>query len=113
LHDLSDTKGHTMSEAIAVVDDAEHHRFLYTEDGVDAELVYRVNGKRLILVHTEVPDALGGRGIGGRLVRAAVARAEMSGETVLPWCPYARKLLEKHPDLAAGVTIDWSDPPAG
>ena len=53
------------------------------------------------------------RGIGGRLVRAAVARAEMSGETVLPWCPYARKLLEKHPDLAAGVTIDWSDPPAG
>ena len=101
-----------MSEATAVVDDAEHHRFLYTEDDVDAELVCRVNGKRLMLVHTEVPDALGGHGIGGRLFRATAARAKMSGETVLPWCSYARRLLERHPDLAAGVTIDWSDPPA-
>jgi len=44
----------TMSDATAVVDDAEHHRFLYTEDDVNAELVYRVIGKRLILVHAEV-----------------------------------------------------------
>jgi predicted GNAT family acetyltransferase len=95
-----------------VVDNTNQQRFLYTEDGVDAHLVYRVDGDRLILVHTEVPDILGGRGIGGRLVRAAVERAKASGETVLPWCPYARKWLQDHADATAGITIDWSDPPA-
>ncbi|MGE3621367.1 MAG: GNAT family N-acetyltransferase [Acidimicrobiia bacterium] len=96
-----------------VVDDAEHHRFRYVEDGAEAKLVYRTDGDRLILVHTEVPETLGGRGIGGRLVRAAVDRAEASGETVLPWCPYARRWLETHPRDAARIAIDWSDPPAG
>ena len=95
-----------------VVDDVEQHRFLYREAGLDAQLVYRVNGDRLILVHTEVPDELGGRGIGGRLVLAAVARAEASGETVAPWCPFARAWLEDHPDDAARIAVDWAEPPA-
>jgi predicted GNAT family acetyltransferase len=96
-----------------VVDDDQHHRFVYREDGLDARLEYRVDGSTLVLQHTEVPDALGGRGIAGRLVQAAVDRAAARGETVAPWCPYARRWLERHPDEAAAVTIDWSDPPAG
>ena len=100
-----------MTSTTDVVDEPQNHRFRYTEDGLDAQLVYRAEGDELVLVHTEVPDALGGRGIGGRLVRAAVARAERSGETVLPWCPYARKWLQDHPDELAGISIDWSDPP--
>jgi predicted GNAT family acetyltransferase len=95
-----------------VVDEPQHDRFRFTEDGTDAQLVYRVDGDRLILVHTEVPEALGGRGIAGRLVRAAVDRAERTGETVVPWCPYARTWLRDHPDVAAAVSIDWSPPPA-
>lgn len=95
-----------------VIDDAANHRFVLREDGTEAQLVYRLNGRRRILVHTEVPEAIGGRGIGGRLVRAAVAHAEAAGETLAPWCPYAQKWLEDHPDVAGRVTIDWSDPPA-
>lgn len=94
-----------------VVDDRDGGRFVYVEDGVEAELLYRARDGRLILVHTEVPDELGGRGIGGRLVRTAVERAARTGETIAPWCPYARRWLEKHPDETAGVTIDWSDRP--
>jgi uncharacterized protein len=94
-----------------VIDDSAHHRFLYSEHGTDSELVYRAEGGRLTLVHTEVPDELGGRGIGGELVQAAVERARTSGETVVPRCPYARKWLRDHPDEVAGVTIDWSDRP--
>ena len=96
----------------SVIDDVEHHRFLHREAGNDAQLVYRVNGSRLILAHTEVPEALRGRGIAGRLVRAAVERAAATGETVVPWCPYARKWLEDHPDDAARIAIDWSNLPA-
>src|SRR5690606_26751055 len=73
------------------VDDREGGRFVYVEDGVEAELLYRARDGRLILVHTEVPDQLGGRGIGGRLVRTAVERAARTGETTAPWCPYARR----------------------
>ena len=102
-----------MSDSVTeVVDDVEHHRFLYSEDGHEAQLVYYVEPEGLILEHTEVPDGLGGRGVGGRLVLAAVERAEVSGETLLPWCSFARKWLTEHPDVAGRVTIDWRDPPA-
>jgi hypothetical protein len=90
-----------------VVDDVARHRFILEDEGLVAELVYRRNGSRLILVHTEVPEKLGGRGIGGRLVRAAVEQAATERLTVVPWCPYARKWLQDHPDVAGTATVDW------
>ena len=92
-------------------DDSSHHRFVVEQDGALAELVYGSEPGRLLLIHTEVPDALEGRGIGGRLVRAAVARAAADQLTVVPWCPFARRWLEGHPDVAAAVTIDWETQP--
>ncbi|MGH3369634.1 MAG: GNAT family N-acetyltransferase [Nocardioidaceae bacterium] len=93
-----------------VVDDVERSRFVVEQDGAVAQLGYRTNGDRLVLVHTEVPDEIGGRGIAGRLVRAAVERARRDGLTLVPWCPYARRWLEDHPDEARSVTIDWTPP---
>lgn len=92
---------------IAVQDDTEHHRFRYREDDHDAQLVYRVQGDRLDLVHTEVPEELGGRGIAGQLVAAAVERSRRTGETLVPSCSYARRWLEEHPDATEGIAIDW------
>ena len=100
-----------MSSESDVVDRQEEHRFLHVEEGLEAQLVYRAEPGKLVLVHTEVPSELGGRGLAGRLVEAAVERAERTGETVLPWCPYARRWLEGHPDAAARITVDSSDPP--
>lgn len=94
-----------------VVNEAAEHRYVVRDDGAEAQLVYRRNGTRLILVHTEVPDELAGRGVGGRLVQAAVGDARSNGWTIAPWCPFARKWLENHPDVADGVVIDWSAPP--
>ena len=94
----------------AVVDDTAGSRFVISEGGAEAELLYVIEGDRMLLVHTEVPEAWGGRGIGGRLVRAALARAQANGLTVVPWCPFARRWLQEHPDEAAAVTIDWETP---
>jgi hypothetical protein len=91
----------------AVVDNAPESRFEIVIDGHLARLDYHRSGKRLVLIHTEVPHALEGHGVGGRLVQAAVDRAEAEGLTVVPRCPYARAWLERHPDAAARVTIDW------
>lgn len=90
-----------------IVDNAAANRFELSRDGQTAELVYRLNGKRLVLVHTEVPEALGGHGVGGELVRAGVRRAARDGLTLVPVCPYARQWLEKHPDAVGDVAIDW------
>jgi len=91
-----------------VVDETDASRFAIAMDGAVAELVYHLNGKRLVLIHTGVPDELGGRGLGGLLVRAALDRARREGLTIVPNCPYARRWLETHADETAGVDIDWS-----
>jgi predicted GNAT family acetyltransferase len=100
-----------MDDEPRVVDNEREHRFELRVDGHLAELVYRRNGQRLVLVHTEVPDALEGRGLGGRLVTAAIERAERDGLTIVPLCPFARSWLERHPEVAARVKIDWRRDP--
>lgn len=97
----------------AVTDNRDKSRLEIHEGGELAELIYRTRADRLVLVHTEVPDALGGRGLGGGLVRAALDKAAHQGMTLVPLCPFARGWLERHPAEAATVSIDWGAPPPG
>jgi uncharacterized protein len=99
-----------MTQAPQVIDNTKKSRFEVTIDGVLAELTYRRRADRLILVHTGVPEELGGRGIAGLLVQAALAKATAEGLTVVPLCPFASGWLERHPDAAAGISIDWGEP---
>lgn len=94
-----------------VHDDAAGGRFVLAADDSPAELVYRREPGRLVLVHTGVPDSLGGRGIGGRLVRAALDQAKSERLTIVPWCPFARQWLGSHPDAVDGIDIDWASTP--
>ena len=96
-----------MTDHPAIVDNEAQHRFEATVDGHLAELVYRRNDDRFTIVHTGVPDELEGRGLGGALVRAAVEHAAANGWTVVPQCPFARRWLKEHPDVAERVAIDW------
>ena len=80
---------------------------MLTVDGHTAELVYRLRNGRMVLIHTEVPEALGGRGLGGELVEAAIDRAVLDGLTIVPLCPFARRWLLRHPEEAARASIDW------
>jgi uncharacterized protein len=96
-----------MSEPRQVTDNQAASRFELRADGSLAELLYRRVGNRLVLIHTEVPVELEGRGIGGVLVAAAVDRAAREGMTLVPLCPFARGWLQRHPDTAKTATIDW------
>jgi uncharacterized protein len=91
-----------------ISDNQAEARFELTMDGHLAELRYRRNGNRLVLIHTGVPAELEGHGLGGALVRAAVDRAEREGLTVVPLCPFAREWLKRHPGEVARVTVDWA-----
>ena len=94
-----------MGDIPPVVDNEAASRFEVSIDGHVAELVYRRHGDRLVLVHTGVPEELEGRGVGGMLVKAAIERAVQQGLTVVPRCPFARRWLERHPEVAGRVTI--------
>jgi uncharacterized protein len=100
-----------MSDAQPVTDNQAESRLELRADGHLAELLYRRNGNRLVLFHTEVPEELEGRGLGGVLVTAAVSRAAREGMTLVPLCPFARGWLERHPDVAGQAAIDWGKGP--
>ena len=92
---------------VAVTDNQDDSQLEIRADGQLAELTYRKRAGRLILMHTEVPGALGGRGLGGELIRAAIGKAKAEGMTLVPLCPFARSWLERHPDEAKAVPVDW------
>jgi uncharacterized protein len=96
-----------VGDSADVIDNTDVSRFDLRADGWLAELAYRVRGDRLVLAHTEVPLELEGRGIGGRLVSAAVDRAAHEGLTLVPLCPFARGWLDRHPEAASRAVIDW------
>jgi uncharacterized protein len=98
-----------MADTVEVIDNQDALQFEATAEGEGAVLTYRLRAGRLVLTHTQVPASLEGRGIGGKLVLAALNRARQDGLTVVPLCPFARSWLERHPDAAGVVTIDWGD----
>lgn len=100
-----------MSDPVSVIDDHDESRFKIVIDGAVAELTYRRRADRLVLIHTEVPDKLGGRGLGGQLVQAAVDRAAKERLTLVPVCPFARDWLKRRPEIADIVDVDWGAPP--
>ena len=86
-----------MAEDIEVRHDAAQQRFEVLVDGVRAELDYDQRGGILCLTHTGVPTEIGGRGVGGALVRAALEYARAKGLKVKPQCEYAASYIERHP----------------
>ncbi len=80
--------------------DQASSRFTTQLDGHDAELVYRRQGRRLVIDHTGVPQAISGRGVAGQLVRAALDYARAEGLRVVPACSYSADYVRRHPEYA-------------
>jgi predicted GNAT family acetyltransferase len=86
------------STPVTPVHDAGHERWTVALEGQLALLEYTVDGGVMTIRHTEVPEALGGRGIAGALVRAALDFARAEGYRVRPACEYAAAWMARHPD---------------
>lgn len=84
---------------IEVGDDREAERFVISVDGEPAGLAqYRDRGRAISFVHTEIDDRFEGRGLGGRLIAAALDDVRGRGLAVLPFCPFVRSYIERHPE---------------
>lgn len=80
--------------------DPASRRFFTRMDGHEAELTYRLDDGRMTIDHTSVPDAIGGRGIAGELVAAALEHAIVAGLRVVPACSYSAAYIQRHPQYA-------------
>jgi len=59
---------------------------------------YRLLATGILCPHTEVPSAFAGQGVGGKLVRAAMAFARERGDVVIPVCPFVGGYIASHPE---------------
>jgi predicted GNAT family acetyltransferase len=85
--------------AIPIQHNAAAHRFEAIVEGMLCRADYRMHGDTMMLVHTEVPSQLEGRGIAAALVKAAFQHAADNGMDVLPVCSYVRSWVRRHPEV--------------
>ena len=84
----------------AVRDNPDRHRFELDADGHVAFSNYVRAGNVITIQHTEVPQELGGRGIGSALARGVLEFARAQGLKVVPRCPFVKSYIDKHPEFA-------------
>jgi hypothetical protein len=86
---------------VTVRDNYKEQRFeLVLDDDVVGEIVYRQRPDALVLLHTEVSEALEGQGLGAQLVARALDDIRARGLQVVPLCPYVSAYLRRHPEYA-------------
>jgi predicted GNAT family acetyltransferase len=81
-----------------VRDNPAEHRFELEAEGHIAAAYYKLAPGVITFVHTEVPPALGGRGIGSRLAQGALTNARSRGLKVVAKCPFIGAYIGKHPE---------------
>jgi len=90
-----------------VADNAAANRFEITMDGrVAGFAAYQRNGSTVSFTHTEVDPSFEGHGLGSALARGALDATRAEGRSVLPFCPFIRAYLERHPDYLDLVPAD-------
>lgn len=83
---------------IHVTHDRIAKRFTSIIEGHTSAIDYALDGDVMTILHTNVPEALAGRGIAGALTREALATARNEQWSVVAACSYASAFIEKHPE---------------
>ena len=75
----------------------EESRFELHVDNNLAKIDFKKGSKgQYYMIHTEVPEALGNRGVGHKLVRESLEWIEKNGVKIVPLCPFVRSYLKEN-----------------
>lgn len=85
-------------ENIALNNDQVANRFELVVDGFTAFMDYKLSGDGIILVHTEVPQELEGRGVGTAIVEKVFEYIEAKQLQMVALCPFVVGYLKRHPE---------------
>jgi uncharacterized protein len=77
------------------VNEASHRLELSIGESV-AFIDYKLQQDKLFLIHTEVPAALEGKGVGTAIVQKALQYAKDNHYLVVPICPFVQTYLKRH-----------------
>lgn len=88
-------------EPLTVINNQQRQQFQIVIDGEIAYLEYRLQEGLLVLMHTDVPEQFGGRGIGSALAAAAFDHARAHHLKVKVYCPFVLSYLKRHPELTS------------
>lgn len=83
-----------------VRDNAASSRYELEVDGHIAFVDYRLRPDRIVLVHTEVPSELGGRGVGSKLAKGTLDAVRARGLKADIRCDFLDSYIKKHPEYA-------------
>ncbi len=83
---------------MTVRDNRAEQEFELDIDGHRAVAAYQREGDRIVFTHTVVPPEVEGRGVGSRLIRAALDSARDQGLKVVPQCQFVAAFIRKHPE---------------
>jgi uncharacterized protein len=98
---VSQSDSVTTASAIdpTVTDVSDRRRFEIEVDGAVVGFAeYRRRPGVISFIHTEIDAARNGEGLGTKLVRAALDSARAEGSAVLPYCPFVRDFIKRHPE---------------
>jgi uncharacterized protein len=84
----------------SVRDNPAHNRFELPIGDALATAYYQVEGDRIVLTHTEVPQALSGQGIGSKLAGGVFELIRESGRKAVTKCPFMAAWARRHPEVA-------------
>lgn len=75
--------------------------FIMNLDGeVAANMTYsRIDANNIIVDHTAVAPSMKGKGVGKQIVQHMVDWARENNQKVLPLCPFAKAMIERHPEM--------------
>lgn len=81
-----------------ITNNEQQSQFETTIDGHTALVAYTIEPGRITFLHTEVPEALAGRGIAGQLAKHALEHARAQSLEVVPQCSYIAAYIKKNPE---------------
>ena len=72
------------------------HRYEIDLGGATAVATYEKSGKKLVFVHTIVPETHQGEGVGTALITGALRDVRERGQKVIPQCPFVAAFIRDH-----------------
>ena len=96
-----------MTETPVVRNNAEASRYELEVEGSVCFAAYERRDGAVVFTHTEVPQSLGGRGLGSTLVKGALDDVRSQNLKVIAVCEFVAAYIDRHPEeqdlLATGA----------
>lgn len=90
-----------------ITDNTQEHRFeIVVDDELAGYAEYRQEGSSVAFTHTVVEPQYEGKGVGSALASGALDAVRSASGSVLPYCPFIRSYIQRHPAYLDLVPVD-------